>query len=337
MAVFGDINSISISNGNNFRLKITDGTTGLSSVEGFLLIQGTTYQFSTDSEGYSQWYFVDPAGDLSITGQVNQTQNFAAQLIDVTFTQPEQTHEIILAIFIKKYNFLTTKPAKREHIETQKNDFVYCLFRVNSVPTFTLNITYTDESVSSEEIPTSTFNQGETYSIKIDFQNLKQLNQSKVIKKIVLSGELNQDTITYIFTPCKTSNPATIYYQNSLGGFDALYCEGKVLKNIRYNSVISEKSIPSNFPKNFTQSETKNNISSTLYQFNTGFKPKEEIEALADMFHNNKIYLLDETGISDTLIPLLITGNSQAITDSDRNLQAISFQAIETLNKPYND
>lgn len=93
-------NSFGLSFIDNFRIIVTDGTTAVSGITGSVTIQGNLYNFTTDANGYSQWFYVIPSGNLFISGNIPQQNTFAEKAISHTFIAPNQQIEIQLDSFI---------------------------------------------------------------------------------------------------------------------------------------------------------------------------------------------------------------------------------------------
>ena len=289
----------------------------------------TTIDLFSDSNGYA--FIANREFDAATITVELEEFNAVATYND--FVQINQYIEVDIVSTTEKYKILTTKPRTRYVPNSQTIDYVYTLF-FQSLTNIIYDITYIDGSTIRQE-ENQTFAAGLAYQHPVNFKNLKSIDSSKTVKCIKLFYSENQQSVIYWFKADKQSRPVTLYYRNSLGGYDGLYCEGYTTKRIKTTGISTRKTLPLNFNGTFRQNEVKGQLSTLQFTFNTGYKPAAEIAALADMFHNNEILMLDESKNTPFLRPLTITTNNTPITDNQSNLQAITFVAQEAIDKPY--
>ena len=96
MATLDNTYSFAFNSNHNFRIRFTDGTNGLAGVTGNVVIQGTQYGFVTDANGFTPWFFVDPAGSLSIDITTQSFLTFDGITQSHTFVAPNQQITIAL-------------------------------------------------------------------------------------------------------------------------------------------------------------------------------------------------------------------------------------------------
>lgn len=135
-----------------------------------------------------------------------------------------------------------------------------------------------------------------------------------------------------VLTSKNTCAKYAIYYLNTLGGWDQLLIEGKVVKTIK----LDNKTFKRNFDNNTNDFQNKHYLKNltTSYKFTTGYLTDDQAKLMPNLIETTKAYLCELD--TNTYIPVLINNNSVDIKtyrNQGRKLFTYTIDVQESQNK----
>lgn len=231
------------------------------------------------------------------------------------------------------YQFLTTKSLRRT-IFKEQHEYLYILALEDmGQKNLTFDLTYNDGSANQTSKSIGNLSKGDIHLIDVGFDNIGYdlIESAKTISliQIHIDDELNE---RIYLTPATlpSDNAQHLFYFNSLGGMDSLICTGSTqeTQQTKFEESIREREADSG--NSFSEIETHNSNGNTLFDFNSGYKTLNELEACKDMFLINKSFKLINQFGTESFLPLILTSSKIRHSPDDQNLKSISFSAKQS-------
>lgn len=204
------------------------------------------------------------------------------------------------------YLFLTTRQLSRK-MHWMQNEYMYILPLQNITSAqLTVLITYTDATTHSEPIALGNLAQYEGIIMRLadDYLDLNSYNPTKTIQHIELYiNASSTERIKYQMYEPYTDNQVTLYYANSLGGFDSLICEGATMDKVMYTKQLVNKLSTAAFSLPDGDMLYNDPVITRKLELSSGYKSKADVMALRDLAVSGKVLMRD----GDDFVPFVIT------------------------------
>lgn len=250
--------------------------------------------------------------------------------------QMEISPESFYDDFIKAGKFLTWQPqgAVIAPDQPQKLWYIYDGETINA-RFFILAFYDGDDGFTAEETFDLTIEEGELYEFNLDLDlwGIDAVTETHgKIRKIIVgiydallkSATMSEDR-TFYFDHNYYDENTFVYYKNSIGGIDCLWCSGKTTELLSTETTMGTK--PDAIMRNHKQ---PTQVVSSLtgqrtWQINTGFKSKDELAALRDFIFSDQMWKVD----GENAIPVYLENKEQILAQLSRNLDSIEFTLLE--------
>jgi hypothetical protein len=125
-------------------------------------------------------------------------------------------------------------------------------------------------------------------------------------------GDILSEIRTFVIDYNYYENQTNIFYCNSIGGVENLWCTGSIKQFYSTTKDISQRPLL-RIPNPLTETLTVNQVvGQRRWEINTGYKSKEEMLSLIDFLLSRKIWLV---GSNDKLIPVYLEDKEMLIHD----------------------
>lgn len=229
------------------------------------------------------------------------------------------------------YLFLTTKPMVRM-LDTRQLEWLYILPLVDMDPaTLNVLITYTDTSTATANIDLTELRAYEVKMVDVSFgtRAWQNVTAAKTIKKIEVWIEIVDETgdrITYVPWTPGTDNFKQILYMNSLGGMDSFTCIGDGQGAYEFTGEVAVRQVDNYYMTEAGQEHAVNRRVRQTFTVQSGYKPKLEVKAMADMLLVNRMSVVEYWTGEAKLVPILVNMQGMSLPNDLANLNSFDFQ-----------
>jgi hypothetical protein len=120
-----------------------------------------------------------------------------------------------------------------------------------------------------------------------------------------------------------------LFFLNPIGGIDCIWLNGSCEPGHNTTSVQAKSQPPKGAKQKDHSMQVSKNTRMT-WEINTGFKDREEMEALVDLFRSEKVWLLYNAEILDNakLYPVIIENADDILTEWDADIHSLDLKLI---------
>ncbi len=249
--------------------------------------------------------------------------------VESYFTISGESLFLRLLLVQQTYEFLTTKPLKRELFRNQQ-EWLYMMATADMGDSdLNFNIVYTDQSAHQLSVNIGVIAAGQIFCKNIGFDTMgyESYNSEKIISYIEVNIDHPNELLTLIPKDSNSDNERHFYYFNSRAGLDSFICTGEQQVNVETDE--QEFFMDMSEDASIDQAEYLSNQNRLRNPFvlHSGYKPRKEIESTRDMLLVNKMYELVEKGGLRGFAPVKIDQKSVTFPSSNDNMSSISFKA----------
>lgn len=229
---------------------------------------------------------------------------------------------------IANQKFLTWQPGIK-YIHTDQPEYLYYLSN-NNVTTFSVNfkVYFSDGTNTTSTLFSKTgVSKYEIFIIPTGYTlaGVGNVNPAKTVIKYqvtINNGADVSETITYIIDTKKYLDTRYYLFENSISGIDTLRTAGIKENGYELDYDLIEKDVPFDYSIPASQFEKTFPTKQGSYVVSTGWKSKEYIDYLEDLFLSKNVFEV----IAGEHIPIIITSKKQKPHDSLTNVFALTFE-----------
>jgi hypothetical protein len=235
--------------------------------------------------------------------------------------------------------FLTTQP-RAKTITTTQQEFLY-LYNKQTGGTLNLvaKVYYTDGSNTTNTILSKTPLVKQVYIFPAGYTQLgiAALDATKTVKKyeIYVSHSVQgtqSETFTYTVEHNAYRDNFYFLFQNSLGGFDTVWCNGVIAQKTAFTKEVFQNIAVADYENTGFEVAEYNQLFQQKYIVSTGHISKEYAEYLQDFYNSEHVYIVSATHF----LRVNLEVKEQELPDSDSNVNSAIITAVPAhANKSY--
>jgi len=214
-------------------------------------------------------------------------------------------------MFSGDYTFLSTKPDNRLMSKDHPEILKVLPHADNNPYTLDAKVTKIDTSTADYEIDSITAREGEVYTFNIGWNDVAYPDKANIRKiEIYMGGPAGyataDDIITFYPFTIKSDHIIALYYQNSFGGIDSVFCKGDQVPEQDNDGIAARSGVTLAKDADLRQYLTVNTSARLGNLVHTGFSSRKELRALQDLFLHNYAYEYMEVGGEMRFVPIQV-------------------------------
>lgn len=237
--------------------------------------------------------------------------------------------------FIKAGKFLTWQPSG-SYASPDQPLMLWYIHPWNTGDNWKLKLlAYYDgeDGFTAESEEAIVFNTSNLYgfNLSLDLWGIDAVTEThgKIRKLIVYltnaADEIQSEDFVWYFDHKYYEENTYLYYKNSIGGIDCLWCNGKVVEDLDPEKSVATRPDQSTVNHKRGTQVVSSVMSQRGWDINTGYKSKAEIAALRDFVLSDQMWLIR----GDIVIPVILEDSKQVMAQISRNLDSIQFTVFE--------
>jgi len=142
---------------------------------------------------------------------------------------------------------------------------------------------------------------------------------------------------TFIVDHTYHENCNYLFFANSQGGVDVFWLAGHVKKDFASEKVEAVRPWPAAGTKRDRTVIVSSRVGRNAWKINTGWKSRDEMNALSDMLCSRQAWLLEDAATYNTgnLYPVTVTNSNSTLFDSKSDAQSLELDLVEGHNNTY--